>query len=168
MCTAFASAQWLNPSWRPFMKTLRGRRVAQNFLRDDNEPGHGGNRLAVVYAKRQPAQSVRAFVRAPAGPSCTRWTLVHPLDPRAPAGPSCTRWTLVHPLDRRLHASTRRYIVSRIRASGDSQRVREDASGIRTLPEVRIFVDPWSVEQSKHLQDARQTDKFQSAFSKIH
>jgi len=114
------------------MKTLRGRRVAQNFLRDDNEPGHGGNRLAVVYAKRQPAQSVRAFVRAP-------------------AGPSCTRWTLVHPLDRRLHASTRRYIVSRIRASGDSQRVREDASGIRTLPEVRIFVDPWSVEQSKHL-----------------
>jgi len=68
------------------MKTLRGRRVAQNFLRDDNEPGHGGNRLAVVYAKRQPAQSVRAFVRAPAGPSCTRWTLVHPLDPRAPAG----------------------------------------------------------------------------------
>jgi len=73
MCTAFASAQWLNPSWRPFMKTLRGRRVAQNFLRDDNEPGHGGNRLAVVYAKRQPAQSVRAFVRAPAGPSCTRW-----------------------------------------------------------------------------------------------
>ena len=75
MCTAFASAQWLilrgGSSWKPSM----GGRVAHSFLRGDTEPGHAGNRLAVVYAKRQPAQSGRAFVRAPAGPSCTRWTL---------------------------------------------------------------------------------------------
>jgi len=59
-----------------------GWRVAHNFLRGDNEPGHGGNRLAVVYAKQQPAKSDRACVHAPASLSCTRITLVHLLDRR--------------------------------------------------------------------------------------
>jgi len=74
------------------METLHGNpsgwRVAHNFLRGDNEPGHGGNRLAVVYAKQQPAKSDRACVRAPASLSCTRITLVHPHHSRAPAGSS--------------------------------------------------------------------------------